>query len=147
MRMTTRFGLSAVPIQRIGVSAFTIPTSSPESDGTLEWDKTTIVIVQASAGGRKGIGYTYADESTATLIHHTLAKHVIGQDAFDIPAIWARLRHHIRNLGRPGISSMAIAAIDNSLWDLKAKLLGVSLATLLGRIREGVPVQIAVAHR
>ena len=101
---------SKIPVQDLRISAYVIPTESPESDGTLEWHRTVLVLVTTKAGGQQGIGYTYADESTATLIHHTLAKHVIGQDAFDIPAIWARLRHHIRNLGRPGIASMAIAA-------------------------------------
>jgi L-alanine-DL-glutamate epimerase-like enolase superfamily enzyme len=129
-----------IPIQDLRVSTYIIPTESPESDGTLEWNRTVLVLVTTKAGGQLGIGYTYADESTAALIHRTLATHVIGRNALDIPAIWASLRHHIRNLGRPGIASMAIAAIDNSLWDLKAKLLDLPLATLLGRVRDGVPV-------
>jgi L-alanine-DL-glutamate epimerase-like enolase superfamily enzyme len=58
----------------------------------------------------------------------------------DIPGSWRAMVGAIRNLGRPGISSMAIAAVDCSLWDLKAKLLGLPLAKLLGMVREGVPV-------
>src|ERR671939_151301 len=46
----------------------------------------------------------------------------------------------IRNLGRPGICSMAIAAVDVALWDLKAHLLDLPLVTLLGAVREGVPI-------
>src|SRR6059058_3308763 len=99
--MSTRFGSSAVPIQHVEVSAFTIPTSSPESDGTLEWDKTTIVIVQASAGGREGIGYTYADEATAKLISSRLAKTVEKHDAMNVGGAWQAMVHGIRNLGRP----------------------------------------------
>src|SRR5256885_8438217 len=98
MRMTTRFGLSAVPIQRIGVSAFTIPTSSPESDGTLEWDKTNIVIVQPSAGRRESIAYNYADEATAKLISSTLAKIVEKPDAMNVSRAWQAMVHGIRNL-------------------------------------------------
>jgi len=41
----------------------------------------------------------------------------------------------VRNLGRPGIASMAIAAVDVALWDRKARLLEVPLATLLGQAR------------
>src|SRR5438067_582208 len=129
-----------IPVKDLRVSTYIIPTESIESDGTLEWNRTVLVLVTTKAGGELGIGYTYADESTAALIHHSLARQVIGQNALDIPAIWARLRHRTRNLGRPGIVSMAIAAIDNSLWDLKAKLLNVPLATLLGQVRDGVPV-------
>jgi L-alanine-DL-glutamate epimerase-like enolase superfamily enzyme len=46
----------------------------------------------------------------------------------------------VRNLGRPGIASMAVAAVDSALWDLKARLLGVSVVTLLGAVRREVPV-------
>src|SRR3546814_6242888 len=46
----------------------------------------------------------------------------------------------LRNLGRPGLGLMAIAAVDIALWDIKARLLGISLARLFGRARESVPV-------
>jgi L-alanine-DL-glutamate epimerase-like enolase superfamily enzyme len=46
----------------------------------------------------------------------------------------------IRNLGRPGIASMAISAVDVALWDLKARLLNTSLLGLLGKIRDHVSV-------
>jgi L-alanine-DL-glutamate epimerase-like enolase superfamily enzyme len=45
-----------------------------------------------------------------------------------------------RNLGRPGIVSMAISAVDVALWDLKARLVGVPLCTLLGAVRDRVPI-------
>jgi L-alanine-DL-glutamate epimerase-like enolase superfamily enzyme len=46
----------------------------------------------------------------------------------------------VRNQGRDGIAAAAISAVDNALWDLKARLLGVSLAALLGMARDSVPV-------
>ncbi len=128
------------PIQELQVSVYSIPTESAESDGTFSWHRTVLVLVNTRAGGKEGLGYSYADEATALLIHKELRELVIGEDAMDVPAIWAKLRRHIRNLGRPGIVSMAIAAIDNSIWDLKARLLDLPLATLLGRVRDGVPV-------
>src|SRR5207253_8694584 len=51
-------------------------------------------------------------------------------------AMWGR----IRNLGRPGICSMAISAVDCAIWDLKARLLGVPLVSLLGQVRTGAKV-------
>jgi L-alanine-DL-glutamate epimerase-like enolase superfamily enzyme len=131
---------TAVPIQQIQVSAYTVPTDSPESDGTLEWDKTTIVIVEASAGGHTGIGYTYADEAVATLIHGRLANIAEDQDAMSPPGAWQAMVRGIRNLGRPGICSMAIAAVDSALWDVKARLLNLPLVTLLGQLRESIPI-------
>src|SRR5581483_11642230 len=59
-------------LQSIRVAAYRIPTNAPESDGTLEWDSTTLVVVHAAAGGTRGIGYTYADRSTAALIQDRL---------------------------------------------------------------------------
>lgn len=130
----------AVPVDRIGVSAYTIPTDAPESDGTLEWHSTTLVLVEAQAAGTTGIGYSYANRATATLIVDTLAKLVEGRDARDIAGTWAAMVAAIRNLGRPGISSMAVAAVDNALWDLKARLLDVPLVRLLGAARNAIPV-------
>ena len=129
-----------IPVTRIEVSSYTIPTDFPEADGTLEWNKTTIVLVHAEGGGKRGLGYTYADEATATLIRSTLADVVRGADALAPTAAYQQMWRRIRNLGRPGICSMAISAVDCALWDLKAQLLGIPLVTLLGQVREGAPV-------
>ncbi|MGH8163540.1 MAG: enolase C-terminal domain-like protein, partial [Rhodanobacteraceae bacterium] len=131
--------MDAVKLGTPHVSAYTIPTDAAESDGTLEWDKTTLVLVEIDAGGKHGIGYSYADTATATLIRDKLAAIVDSRNALDIPGAWSAMLHAIRNLGRPGIASMAIAAVDNALWDLKAKLLDVSLLDLLGATREAIP--------
>lgn len=129
-----------VAIERLDASAFVVPTDFPEADGTLAWDKTTLVVVEATGGGICGLGYTYADTATAQLIKDFLTPVVIGRDAMAVPGTWAAMVHAIRNLGRPGIVSMAIAAVDAALWDLKARLLDLPLVTLLGAVREGVPV-------
>jgi L-alanine-DL-glutamate epimerase-like enolase superfamily enzyme len=125
-------------IDRIHVSVYTVATETPESDGTFQWDKTSLVLVEAFGGGKTGLGYSYADKATAELIDESLAPKLIGQDALAIGAVWRIVVDQIRNLGRPGISSMAIAAIDNALWDLKGKLLDVSVASLLGLTRTGI---------
>lgn len=136
----TKFSNSEVTIQQIEVSAYTIPTDFPEADGTYAWDKTTIVIVEAQAGGRRGLGYTYADLATARLIREMLVDVVQGRDAMAVPGNWLAMVKAIRNLGRPGIASMAISAVDAALWDLKACLLDIPLVTLLGAVREGASV-------
>lgn len=127
-------------IQKINASCYTVPTETPESDGTLKWDSTTMVLVEATAGDKTGIGYTYADAPTDQLIETLLANVVKGRNALDIPGAHAAMLHKIRNFGQPGIVSMAIGAVDNALWDLKAKLLGVSMLDLLGAVRESAPI-------
>ncbi|HJT51115.1 MAG TPA: enolase C-terminal domain-like protein, partial [Nitrosospira sp.] len=127
-------------ISRVQVSAFSVPTDKPESDGTLEWGATVLVLVEITAGNKTGIGFSYADSATARLIHDKLASVIVGANALSIGGCWNAMVAAIRNLGRPGICSMAIAAVDNALWDLKARILGLPLVLLLGQVRDGIPV-------
>ncbi|HEY3829925.1 MAG TPA: enolase C-terminal domain-like protein [Solirubrobacteraceae bacterium] len=127
-------------IERLAARAFTVPTDAPEADGTLSWNATTIVVAEAGAAGHTGIGYSYAAVAAATLIPELLTSAVVGTDALSPPAAWTRMRRAVRNVGYPGVASSAISAVDVALWDLKARLLGVPLAALLGRVRERVPV-------
>lgn len=122
------------------MSVYRVPTDFPEADGTLEWNSTTLVVVRAHAGNDIGLGYTYADEATAVLVRDVLAKVIERRDAMATTACWNAMVRRIRNLGRPGIASMAISAVDTALWDLKARLLNLPLVALLGAVRVGVPV-------
>jgi L-alanine-DL-glutamate epimerase-like enolase superfamily enzyme len=131
---------SSVPIERVSVQSYTIPTDQPESDGTYEWDHTTIVIVTLNAAGQEGIGYTYANEETAALIQNSFRHTIKDSDALSPQALYMELWRKVRNLGRPGICSMAISAVDCAVWDLKARLLGVPLVTLLGQVRQGATI-------
>jgi L-alanine-DL-glutamate epimerase-like enolase superfamily enzyme len=128
------------PIEQLEVAAYEVPTDAPEADGTLSWEETTIVVVLAHGGGETGLGYTYADTSTATLVQSKLTNVVRGMDALAPQSAWRSMVGAIRNLGRPGISSMAIAAVDTALWDLKARLLGLPLCRLLGMVRDRAAV-------
>ncbi|HEU5415357.1 MAG TPA: enolase C-terminal domain-like protein [Candidatus Angelobacter sp.] len=135
-----RNNLKKISVEKVKVSTFTVPTDFPEADGTLDWNKTTLVLVEVAAGGKQGLGYTYADEAAATLIQKMLAELVIGADAMAPTAAYETMWRQIRNLGRPGICSTAISAMDCALWDLKARLLDLPLVTLLGQMRQGAPV-------
>lgn len=138
--MVARPAGAGVPVERVDVAAFTIPTDAPESDGTLQWDSTTVVVVQARAGNRTGVGYSYTHAAAAGLIRDVLLPVVHGRDAMDVAGVWEAMRHAVRNLGRPGLVSTALAAVDTALWDLKARLLEVSLVALLGAVRDAVPL-------
>ena len=127
-------------VSRVEVAAYVVPTDAPEADGTIAWDRTTLVCVHAHAGGAVGFGYTYAAEAAAQLVGAMLADVVLGRDALDVMAAWVAMLRAVRNAGRPGVASMAVAAVDSALWDLKAKLLGQPLVSLLGAARDAVPV-------
>ncbi len=116
------------------VAAYTIPTAAPESDGTAEWDSTTLVTVHIG----DGFGYTYADVATALFIEKHFSD--LKFDPMSPEAAWSAMIAKVRNLGRRGIAAMAISAVDAALWDWKCKLLGIPLVALLGQVRDAVPV-------
>lgn len=128
------------PIERVRARAFKIPTDKPEADGTISWDSTTLVMVEAFGGGMSGIGYTYSGGSVVALIRGELANAVEGRDALDPQGAWLSMQQHVRNLGREGLAATAISAVDAALYDLKARLLDLPLAKLLGAYRGSVPI-------
>ena len=137
---TSRAHTAHARIEHADVRAFRVPTDAPEADGTLHWNATIVVVVHVRAAGAIGMGYTYADAATAGLIHEMLIERLLGGDAFDIARHAVALARAVRNLGRPGIAAMALSAVDNALWDLKAKLLQLPLVVVLGRARDAVAV-------
>jgi L-alanine-DL-glutamate epimerase-like enolase superfamily enzyme len=127
-------------IKELRVSVYVIPTDYPESDGTLMWESTTLILVEIQAADRIGMGYTYADASVADLIDITLREVIIGADCLNIPALDQMMRTALRNNGENGLAAMGMSAVDSALWDLKGKLLEVPVASLLGTVRKGIPV-------
>jgi L-alanine-DL-glutamate epimerase-like enolase superfamily enzyme len=128
------------PIDGIDVAVYRIPVDPPESDGTLTWDHTTVVVVEPTGAGVRGLGFTYAPRACGSLIADVLAPIVVGLDVQDPPRAWRAMVAAIRNLGRPGIASAAIAAVDIALWDLEARLAGEPLCRHLGAARAEVPI-------
>lgn len=135
-----RTGSRTVPVERLEVRTYRIPTDLPEADGTIAWDSTTLVLVEAHGGGKRGLGYTYASRASAEVIHEKLSEVVSGKDALEIPLLHGQMVRALRNLGVPGAGMMAISAVDAALWDLKGKLVDLPVSQLLGLARERVPI-------
>ncbi|HEX3998536.1 MAG TPA: enolase C-terminal domain-like protein [Pirellulales bacterium] len=127
-------------IDRLDLAIYRVPTDEPESDGTLTWDHTDVVVVHVAAGGSTGLGWTFAAPAAASMISGILRDKILGQSALAIEGAWATMNHSLRNVGLPGAGSMAVAAVDIALWDLKAKLLGTSLVDLFGAVRSAAPI-------
>jgi L-alanine-DL-glutamate epimerase-like enolase superfamily enzyme len=86
------------------------------------------------------MGFTYADSATARVIEETLRPRLLGKDASEVGARWSEMAAAVRNLGRDGIASMAISAVDVALWDLKGKMLDSPVCVLLGAARRHADV-------
>ena len=125
-------------IRRLTSAVYQIPTDAPESDGTIEWTSTTLVTVEVAAADSCGLGYSYTGAGARNIIDEVLAPAVCGRDVMATAAAYDAMVHAVRNVGRPGLASSAISAVDVAIWDLKAKLLDVSLAALLGPARDRV---------
>jgi L-alanine-DL-glutamate epimerase-like enolase superfamily enzyme len=127
-------------VDRLDVSAYTVPTDQPESDGTLAWDKTTLVLVEVAVGDTTGVGWSYTGVAACDVVSDHLAGEVVGHDAMSVGAAWQRMGHAVRNLGAPGLVMTAISAVDVALWDLKARLLGRPLTDVLDRVHDEVAI-------
>jgi L-alanine-DL-glutamate epimerase-like enolase superfamily enzyme len=130
-----------VNIAHVETNVYRIPTDRPEADGTIAWDSTTMVLVEAiSDTGERGLGYSYASAAAAGLVHELLEPVIIGCSVHAVRSVWGAMLAAVRNVGRPGVSATAISAVDVALWDLKARVIGQPLFRLLGPRRETVPV-------
>jgi L-alanine-DL-glutamate epimerase-like enolase superfamily enzyme len=139
--MTAATEAAGAQIDEVSVSAYEVPTATEqESDGTLIWDSTTIVVVELRSGNHTGLGYTYCDPSAGAVIQSKLASVLEEADPLMPQKTWSQMQMVSRQLGHDGIAAMAISAVDVAMWDLKARLLGLCLADALPRYRESVPI-------
>ena len=104
-----------------------------------------LVTVQISDNsGNTGLGYTYTVGRGGTairaLIETDLASLLIGRDPDPIEELWKQMWQRLHYVGRGGVASFAISAVDIALWDLKARTRDISLWRLLGAAENRVPV-------
>ncbi|HEY2763302.1 MAG TPA: enolase C-terminal domain-like protein [Pseudonocardiaceae bacterium] len=127
-------------VRSVRAAAYVIPTDAPEADGTLSWDATSLVVCEVEAGQIRGLGYSYAHQACVPLIENTLAAVLTGRDVLDVPGAWTAMQREIRNVGWPGVAACSLSAVETALYDAKARLLDLPLASLFGRCHEAVPV-------
>lgn len=132
--------LDKTVVETLHAAAYTVPTEQSEADGTASWTATTLVVVTVTAAGVTGTGWTYGAPAVVDVVHDVLRSVVVGADATATPAIWAVKVAAVRDHTRAGLCGYAVSAVDIALWDLKARLLGCSLSTLWGRVRQSAPI-------
>ncbi|OFB40936.1 mandelate racemase [Mycolicibacterium sp. (ex Dasyatis americana)] len=132
--------MNSTSITQLEATTYTVPTPGPESDGTLTWDATSAVVVQVRAAGETDTGWTYSSPAAAGVVTHHLRDVVLGRHTDDVAGAWAAMHRACRNYGTRGLVMQALSTVDIALWDLKARLYGQSLGSLIGPARSGVPI-------
>lgn len=135
-------------ISWIKLSSVTLPLDEPISDAKVltgrQSPMTEVVLLFAeikTASGQQGTGFSYSKRAggPAQYAHaKEIARRILGEDASDIGKIYEQLLWAGASVGRSGVATQAIAAIDIALWDLKARRANLPLAKLLGSYRDSV---------
>jgi L-alanine-DL-glutamate epimerase-like enolase superfamily enzyme len=137
-------------IREVALDSVLVPLGAPVSDAKVltgvQRPMTHLPVLLArirTADGAEGLGFTYATRGggPGQYAHAVeVAPELVGEDEHDIARLWTTLVRAGASVGRSGLATQAIAALDTALWDLKARRAGVSLAALLGAHRDRVPV-------
>jgi L-talarate/galactarate dehydratase len=141
--------MSADKIAEVRLSLAFLPLATPISDAKVLTGRqkplTQVAMLFAeitSADGHEGLGFSYSKRAGGPGMYahaREVGSDLIGEDPADIARLWTKLVWSGASVGRSGLSTQAIAAFDNALWDMKARRAGLPLAKLLGAHREGVP--------
>lgn len=115
------------------------------TDAIQSFDSQETPIVRISdSDGAQGIGYSYTigqgGPAIMSLLKETLAPQLIGQDADQIDRIWRSLMFSTHATAVGAITSLALAAIDTALWDLRCKRAALPLYKMAGGSKERVPM-------
>jgi len=132
-------------IERVELYQVDLPPKVVRTDAIQSFvrQETPIVRVRC-ADGAEGIGYAYTigtgGSSVMALLRDHLAPRLVGADAFDIERLWKSLFFHTHATAVGAITSLALAAIDTALWDLKCRRIGLPLWKAAGGAQPRVPV-------
>ncbi len=125
-------------IDDITVQRFEVPLVETLADAR-HGDHTHFEIVTAtvrSRDGLEGTGYTYTGgrggRSIEALIRHDLVPLLLGRNPLEVESLYEAMQWHVHYVGRGGIASFAISAIDIALWDLRCKAAGKPLWQVAG---------------
>jgi L-alanine-DL-glutamate epimerase-like enolase superfamily enzyme len=135
-------------IRHVKLSTARLPLAVPISDAKVftgrQKPMTEVVFLFAeitTEQGRTGLGFSYSKRAggPAQYSHaKEVAEGIIGEDPNDIGKLYTKLLWAGASVGRSGVATQALAAIDIALYDLKAKRAGLPLAKLLGSYRDSV---------
>ena len=130
-------------IERIETAHYRLPLEAMGDAGHGAIDSEEIITVKLHAGGLTGHGYGYTigrgGRAVQALIEYDLAPLLMGEDASDIQRLWNLMWQRVLYVGRGGLASFAIAAMDVALWDLRGLRERKPLYKLLGAEARAIP--------
>lgn len=130
-------------IERIETAYYRLPLEPMGDAGHGDIDSEELITLDLYAEGLKGHGYAYTigrgGLAVKALIDHDIAPMILGEDATDIQALWDLMWQRLLYVGRGGLASFAIAAVDVALWDLRGVREGIPLYALLGAEPREIP--------
>jgi L-alanine-DL-glutamate epimerase-like enolase superfamily enzyme len=119
------------------------------AEGSTVTSQYLIATTVDSSDGGSGQGFSWAVRAGAqavqAMVDADCRPAAIGGPVAP-EAAWDRLWWHLREAGG-GVTTLAMAAIDIGLWDLRGRAAGLGLADLLGRQRDRVPVYASGVNR
>lgn len=126
-------------ITEVRADHFRVPLDPPLSDST-HGEMSAFGLITArirDADGNEGLGYTYTVSNIGAAAVHSVIERdltpvLIGSDVGAIDELWEKMWWRVHFVGRGGITSFAMAAVDIALWDLKARSEGQPLWRALG---------------
>lgn len=135
-------------IRHVKLSTATLPLATPISDAKVftgrQKPMTEVVFLFAeikTEQGFEGLGFSYSKRAggPAQYAHaKEVAQTMIGEDPNDIAKLYNKLLWAGASVGRSGVATQALAALDIALYDLKSKRAGLPLAKFLGAHRDSV---------
>ena len=133
------------PIERVEILQVDLPPKVVRTDAIQSFVRQETPIVRITcADGATGTGYTYTigtgGSSVVALLRDHLAPLLVGEDAADVERLWKRLFFHTHATAVGAITSLALAAIDTALWDLRCRRAGLPLWQMAGGAQRSVPV-------
>jgi L-alanine-DL-glutamate epimerase-like enolase superfamily enzyme len=122
-----------------------IPVETVRTDSVQSFLKQETIFVRiTTADGNVGVGYSYTIGTGGTavlaLLRDYLVPKLAGMDSRYVEKIWNEIYYSTRATATGAITSLAVAAIDTAIWDLKCKRTNESLAVSAGGYRDRVPL-------
>ncbi|MBZ9603301.1 mandelate racemase/muconate lactonizing enzyme family protein [Phyllobacterium chamaecytisi] len=144
MEETTTFADDrALLVERAAVHLFRMPPSVPWEDATHRVPAIEVIVLELTVNGRPAYGFSYTvgvgGTAVRALIQDYCLSQLVGRDARYVIGAWKSLYYHLHRTGMGAITTLALAAIDVALWEVRAQASGRPLHLEMGGSARSIP--------